>query len=275
MIDDFFSRALIAGIGIAIITGPLGCFVVWRRMAYFGDTMAHSGLLGVAFALLLNAHPMLGVFVIAAIVAFLMLTLDRIRGMSTDSALGILSHSALAGGLVLISLSGLTQFDLHGLLFGDILAVSGFDIAVIYAGGAIMLVVLIAIWRPLLAGTVSPEIADAEHLRPQRATNILMLMMAVAIALAIKATGVILLTSLLIIPAATARRFARTPENMAFLAALFGVAAVAGGLHISLWFDTPSGPSIVLTAAMLFVAGLSASVAVAAARNRNRSTDRG
>ena len=256
MLDDFFTRALIAGIGIAAITGPLGCFVVWRRMAYFGDTMAHSGLLGVAFALIVDFNVTLGVFAIAAVTAFLMLALERVENLSTDSILGILSHSALAAGLVLIAVMNLTGIDLHALLFGDILAVSKAEILIIYLGGAVVLSVLAAIWRPLLAATVSNEIAEAENRNPARHRMILMLIMALVIALAMKVVGVILLTSLLIIPAATARRFSRTPETMALIAAGGGMAAVAGGLFGSLWLDTPSGPSVVLIAGALFISAV-------------------
>lgn len=258
MMEDFFTRALIAGIGVAAVTGPLGCFVVWRRMAYFGDTMAHSGLLGVAFALMLQLDLTIGVFAIAAAVSLAMLALERAPGLSTDSILGILSHSALAAGIVLIALMDFTSIDLHGLLFGDILAASKTDIATVYIGGALVLAALALIWRSLLAGTVSSEIAEAEGLGSERVRIAFMLIMALVIALAMKVTGVILLTSLLIIPAATARRFAVTPEAMAVQAALCGIVAVVAGLYGSLHFDTPSGPSIVLAAVMLFLAATGA-----------------
>ncbi|MEZ5812681.1 MAG: metal ABC transporter permease [Rhizobiaceae bacterium] len=258
MMEDFFTRALIAGIGVAAVTGPLGCFVVWRRMAYFGDTMAHSGLLGVALALMLQIDLTVGVFAVAAAVSLAMLALERAPGLSTDSVLGILSHSALAAGIVLIALMDFTRIDLHGLLFGDILAASKTDIATVYVGGALVLAALAVIWRSLLAGTVSSEIAEAEGLGSGRVRIAFMLIMALVIALAMKVTGVILLTSLLIIPAATARRFVATPEAMAVLAAFLGMLAVVAGLYGSLHFDTPSGPSIVLAAIMLFLAGLGA-----------------
>ncbi len=271
--DSFFARALIAGIAIAAMAGPLGCFVVWRRMAYFGDTMAHSGLLGVALALLFNLNPVVGVFAVAAAVSFAMLALEKAPGLSTDSVLGILSHSTLAAGLVLIALTGLARLDLHGLLFGDILAASKTDILITYLGGAGILLILILIWRPLLAGTVSPDIAESESMPTRRVRMIFMLIMALVIALAMKLTGVVLLTSLLIIPAATARRFAPTPELMAVLAAFVGIAAVVGGLYTSLWLDTPSGPSIVLAAAVLFLASLAAG-AIRTLPNRHRMEGR-
>ncbi|WP_082527964.1 metal ABC transporter permease [Devosia sp. Root105] len=252
MLEDFFTRAVIAGIGLALVTGPLGCFIVWRRMAYFGDTMAHSALLGVALSLVLQVNMTLGVFIIAAAVAGALLLLQRRQTLSTDALLGILSHSALAIGLVVAFLSGI-RVDLMGFLFGDILAVSVSDIVVIYLGGLVILAVLAAMWRPLLAATVNAEVAEAEGMRPEVTRIVFMLLLASVIAIAMKIVGVLLITALLIIPAATARRLSATPEQMALISAGVGALAVAGGLFGSLRFDTPSGPSIVVAALALFL----------------------
>ena len=252
MLDDFFTRALVAGIGLALVTGPLGCFIVWRRMSYFGDTMAHSALLGVALSLVLQINVTLGVFVIAAAVAGALLFLQRRNTLSTDALLGILSHSALAIGLVVAFLSGI-RVDLMGFLFGDILAVSVIDIAVIFVGGVVILGLLAAMWRPLLAATVNAELAEAEGMRPEVTRVVFMLLLASVIAIAMKIVGVLLITALLIIPAATARRVSATPEQMAVISAIAGALAVAGGLFGSLRFDTPSGPSIVVAALLLFL----------------------
>lgn len=253
MLDDFLWRALIAGCLMALVTGPLGCFVVWRRMAYLGDTIAHGGLLGVALALLFNIHITIGVFTIAALIAIIMIVVQRRAVLSADALLGILSHSTLALGLVTVSLMTFVRVDLMGYLFGDILAVSKTDLLVIGCGGAAVLGVLIWIWRPLLAATVSAELADAENQRPDLMQLILMLLLALVVAMAIKLVGILLITALLIIPAATARRIAVSPEQMAIFAALIGIAAVVGGLELSLGFDTPSGPSIVVAALGLFM----------------------
>ena len=256
MFDDFFTRALVAGIGVALIAGPLGCFIVWRRMAYFGDTMAHSALLGVALSFLLGTNLTAGVFIVAALVAVALLLLQRRGALSADALLGILSHSTLAIGLVMLAFMSWVRIDLMGFLFGDILAVSKLDIALVYGGGALVLAVLALLWRPLLAATVSTELAEAEGLKPERARIAFMLLMAAVIAIAMKIVGILLITSLLIIPAAAARRFAATPEQMAVLAALIGAVAVTGGLYGSLSWDTPSGPSIVVAALVLFLLSL-------------------
>lgn len=256
LFDDFFMRALIAGIGFALVTGPLGCFIVWRRMAYFGDTMAHSALLGVALSFVFNLNMMVGVIAVALMVSIALLILEKRQSLSADALLGILSHSTLALGLVIVSLMTTVRIDLMGLLFGDILAVTRVDIAMIYGFGAVILAILIWFWRPLVAATVNVELAQAENMRPQRTRFVLMVLLALLIAIAMKIVGILLITALLIIPAATARRFAATPEIMAVLASIFGVIAVIGGLYGSLYYDTPSGPSIVVGALVIFVFSL-------------------
>ncbi len=256
MFDDFFLRAVVAGVGLALTTGPLGCFIIWRRMAYFGDTISHSALLGVALSLLFQLNLTLSVFAVAALVSILLLFLQRRQALSADALLGILSHATLAIGLVIVAFMSWVRIDLIAFLFGDILAVSQSDIAVIWGGGIFVLAAIALLWRPLLASTVNPELAEAEGLRPERARLLFMLLMAVVIAIAMKIVGILLITALLIIPAATARRFAATPETMAIFASLLGAIAVVGGLFGSLRYDTPSGPSIVVAALVLFIISL-------------------
>lgn len=254
MLDDFFVRALLAGIGLAFITGPAGCFVVWRRLAYFGETIAHSALLGVALAILFDFSLLIGIFAVASATVLAMAYLERRDTLPTDTLLGLLAHGGLALGLVILSFFPNMQLDLHALLFGDILAVSRTDLAVIWIGGALALVVLWRIWRPLLAATVSVDLATVAKLKPERAQLVFGILVAATIAVAIKIVGVLLIVALLVIPAATVRQFASSPEKMAVGAAVAGVVAVTGGLFASAQFDTPSGPSIVVAAILLFAA---------------------
>jgi zinc transport system permease protein len=272
MLDDFFTRALIAGIGVALVAGPLGCFIVWRRMAYFGDTLSHAALLGVALSLLLNVNTTLAVGVVSILLAIVLMALRRSDTLSSDALLGLLSHSALALGLVCLAFMTWVRVDLLGLLFGDILAVTPMDIAMIYAGGAIVLGVLVVIWRRLFAATVSPDLAAGEGLKPERTELIFMLLTAIVIAISLKIIGALLITALLIIPAAAARRLSASPEQMAVIAALTGAAAVVGGLYSSLAYDTPSGPSIVVAAMALFVVSLVPGVQIV---RRVRSSTKG
>lgn len=256
MLDDFFVRALLAGVGVALVTGPLGCFIVWRRLAYFGDTLSHAALLGVALALLFEVNITLAVFVISAIVSLALMLMQRQRTLPGDTLLGLLAHSTLALGLVVLAFMTWVRVDLMGFLFGDILAVTTLDVAVIWIGGAVVLAALVAIWKPLFAGTVNQELAIAEGLPYERANFAFMLLMAAVIAISMKIVGVLLITAMLLIPAATARRFATGPEQMAVLAAVIGAASVVLGLFGSLQWDTPSGPSIVVAAMGLFALNL-------------------
>jgi len=253
MLDDFLVRALLAGIGLALVTGPTGCFIVWRRLAYFGETMAHSALLGVALAIIFNLNLVIGIFSVALLVMLAVLYLERRETLPTDTLLGLISHGGLALGLVILSFFPQMRLNLHALLFGDLLAVSRLDLAVIWVGGILALAVLCWIWRSLLAATISSEIAEVAGLRPERARLIFGILLAAVIAGAIKIVGVLLIVALLIIPAATVRRFSPTPEIMAFAAAVLGTIAVAGGLFASATLDTPSGPSIVVVALILFI----------------------
>ncbi|MBL4691257.1 MAG: metal ABC transporter permease [Rhodospirillales bacterium] len=251
--DDFMIRALIGGFGVAAVAGPLGAFVVWRRMAFFGGTLSHSALLGVALGFLLGINLNIAIFAVCAVVAVLLVSLARPSGLSNDTLLGILAHASLAFGLIALSFMETQRIDLMSYLFGDVLATTVSDITLIYGGGAVVAGLLAWLWRPLLATSVDEELARVEGV-PVQAVNLgFMLLLAVVVALAMKVVGILLVTSLIIIPAAAARRLSTTPEQMAALAAVGGCVAVAAGLWGSMQFDTPSGPSIVAAAFALFV----------------------
>lgn len=252
--DDFVIRALAAGCGIAALTGPMGSFVVWRRMAYFGDTLAHSALLGVTLGFLLGIDPMLGVMAMCVVLALILAALQQRRTLASDTVLGILSHSALSLGLVAVAFLETLRVDLIGYLFGDILSVTAGDLLRIYVGGAVALGLLALLWRRLLAVTVDEDLARVEGMPVVALRLSFMLLIALVIAVAMKIVGILLITSLLIIPAAAARRFVRTPEQMAALAAVLGMVAVAGGILASLHWDLPGGPSVVVAAFTLFLA---------------------
>ena len=253
MLDDFFSRALIAGVGVALVAGPLGCYIVWRRLAYFGDTLSHAALLGVALALLFQVNITLSVFLVSVFASLALVLLQRRITLSVDALLGLLAHSALAVGMVALSFMTWVRVDLMGFLFGDILAVTPFDIAVIWGGGLFVLLILVVFWQSLFAATVNLELAQAEGMKPEQANIIFMMLMAAVIAISMKIVGVLLITSMLIFPAAIARRFASGPEQMALIAAIVGIIAVFGGLYGSLQWDTPAGPSIVVAASVFFI----------------------
>jgi zinc transport system permease protein len=252
---DFLFYAAAAGLIVAMVAGPLGTLVVWQRLAYFGDTLAHAALLGTALGLLLSIDPWWTVLGVSIVVGGLLAALQNRTQFSPDSLLGIISHGSLALGLVAISFSDI-RVDLNGYLFGDLLAVARDDLVLIAAVGAIIIALLTRYWDPLLAITVHAELAAVEGLPVARLRLLQLMLLALLVAVAMKIVGVLLVTALLIIPANIARPWAKSPEHMAVLAALFGGIAVLIGIACSMWFDTPTGASVVLSAACAFIVSL-------------------
>ncbi|MDC0737874.1 iron chelate uptake ABC transporter family permease subunit [Cognatishimia sp. SS12] len=255
MLDDFLVRAVLAGIGVAIAAAPLGCFVVWRKMAYFGDATSHAAILGVALSLAFSLPLVSGTLAVALIMALVVTSLSG-KGFAMDTLLGVMAHSALAAGLVATSFISDVRIDLMAYLFGDILAVAHADLAVIWIGAALVTAVMAFRWSPLLTATLNADLAHASGIDPKREQLVLTLCLAVVVAVAIKVVGVLLIVAMLIIPAAAARPLARNPESMAVGAALIGALSAFLGLRMSYVYDTPTGPSIVCAAAGFFILGL-------------------
>ncbi|WP_420860225.1 metal ABC transporter permease [Marivivens marinus] len=251
-LDSFLIRAALAGVGVALAAAPLGCLIVWRRMAYFGDATAHASILGVALALALNTSVFGGALVVALLMAATVSTLSG-RGYAMDTLLGVMAHSALAIGLVAVSFLQGVRIDLMAYLFGDILAVGRVDLVVIWGGVAVVLGLLWWRWSAILTATLSPDLAHAAGIDPKREQLALTVALALVVAVAIKVVGVLLIAALLLIPAAAARPFAATPERMALIAAGIGAGSALAGLQLSYLFDTPTGPTIVCVAAGVFL----------------------
>ena len=255
MLDDFLLRALLAGIGVAVAAGPLGAFVVWRRMAYFGDATAHAAILGVALALAADLPVVWGTLAAALAMAWAVTQLAE-RGHTLDATLGVLAHATLAVGLLAFSVLGGARIDLASFLFGDILAVGRRDLAVIWIGAALVAALLAWRWQALLSATLNEELARSAGIDPRREQLALMLSLAIVVAVALKVVGALLIGAMLIIPAATARSIAKSPEAMAALAVLIGALSAAAGLALSWIADTPAGPSIVTAAACFYALSL-------------------
>ncbi|QLB12934.1 zinc transport system permease protein [Bisgaardia hudsonensis] len=248
--------AWFSGILLSLITAPLGAFVVWRKMAYFGDTLSHSALLGVALGLFLEVNPYLAIIILTLVLAILMVWLENKTQFSVDTLLGIIAHSSLSLGIITVSLLKNVRVDLMAYLFGDLLAMNYQDIMLISIGVVLILAILIYFWTPLLSITISPELAQVEGINIHKMRILLMLLTALTIALSMKFVGALIITSLLIIPAATARRFSKTPEMMVFFAVIFSMLSVSLGLFLSGLYDTPSGPSVVISSTIFFVLSL-------------------
>ncbi|MSP11008.1 MAG: hypothetical protein EXR14_05385 [Pelagibacteraceae bacterium] len=256
MLDDFFIRALIAGLGVALVTGPLGCFVIWRRLSFFGDTLAHAALLGVTISLAVDMNISLAVFIVSSIVALILLRLQKTTNLTGDALLGLLAHSSLALGLVVLGFLSFIRFDIMGLLFGDILSVTKIDLIVIWVGGLAIILILKLIWKPLFASTVNYDLAAAEGMNPEKADIIFTILMAAIIAISIKMVGLLLITGMLIVPAAMARNLSNGPLQMVFFSIIGGLLSVLIGLFTSLKINSPSGPSIISVALILFMLSL-------------------
>lgn len=248
--------AWLTGMILSLITAPLGAFVVWRKMAYFGDTLSHSALLGIALGIALDLNPYLAILILIIVLALLLVWLENNTHFAVDTLLGIIAHTSLSLGVVMIGLIGGVRVDLMNYLFGDLLAINYQDLLWIGIGVVLVLSVLCYSWQNLISATVSPELAQIEGINVKKARIILMLLTAITIALSMKFVGALIITSLLIIPAATARRFARTPETMAFIAILISMIAVSDGLILSAFYDTAAGPSVVICSSLLFVLSL-------------------
>jgi zinc transport system permease protein len=258
--DPFLVRAFLFGLGLAVVAAPLGCFVVWRRMAYYGEAISQAALIGVALALALSLDQTAGVLIVTLAVSALLLLLGRQQVVPFDSLLGLIAHAALAAGVIGAYLASGSQPDLSRFLFGDILAIATSDLYWIFLGGAAALAALVAVWRPLLSLSVHEDLAAAEGTATERVKLVFVVVLALVVAIAIKIVGALLTIAFLIMPAAAARPLARTPEGMAVAAAAFGMLAVACGLALSATLDTPAGPSIVLVLAALFALSILPSV---------------
>ena len=245
-------RATLAGIGVALAAAPLGCFVVWRRMAYFGESTAHAALLGVSLSLMFEFSVFLGAIFVSLLMASLV-TLTQGRSLFLDTLLGVAGHMSLAAGLIIVSFISGVRIELMAYLIGDILAVSKTDILLIWIGLSVVLLLLIWRWSALLICTLNEDLAASSGLNPKRENYVLSIGLAIVVAVGIKVVGVLLIISMLIIPAASARSLVSTPEKMALFASVIGMLSAVLGLNASYVFDTPTGPSIVCVASLIFV----------------------
>ncbi len=249
---------LLAGVGIAISSGILGCFVIWRRMAYFGDAVSHSALLGIALSILVAIEVDIAIIMVCALFAIILAMLQQNRFFTTDSILGILAHASLGIGMAIVGISGGEHIDIHHFLFGDILKVSMQNVGVIFIAAAITALLIFKNWQSLCVLTICPDLAKSEGSSPVRLEILLILLIAVFVGIAIKIFGVLLVTSMLIIPPACARIFSSSPVAMVFSSIFFAIISVVLGVFLTESFHVESGPAIVVCSTfILFILSLS------------------
>ena len=249
--DPFIIRGIVAGIAVALISGLVGCFVVWRRLSYYGESIAHSSLLGAGFGILLGFGINFGVVFICLLFGILFLWLQQSKALSSDTLLGVLAHFALAVGIIVISFNKI-KIDLHAFLFGDILTVSTTDIWGMYIGVLIAITLILSNWSSLLLVTLDEDLAKSEGINPLYINILLTTIMTIVVALSLQIIGLLLITAMLIIPAATARRLVNSPEAMVIVSTVIGIFSVIFGIYLSVEMDLPSGPSIVVVGSILF-----------------------
>ena len=249
--DPFIIRGIIAGIAVALVCGLVGCFVVWRRLSYYGESIAHSSLLGAGVGILFGIGINFGVVFICLLFGILFLWLQQSKALSSDTLLGVLAHFALAVGIIVISFNKI-KIDLHAFLFGDILTVTTTDIWGMYIGVLIAITLIFLNWSSLLLVTLDEDLAKSEGINPLYVNVLLTTIMTIVVALSLQIIGLLLITAMLIIPAATARRLVNSPEGMVIVATLIGIFSVVFGIYLSVQMDLPSGPSIVVVSSILF-----------------------
>lgn len=252
-LPPFLIRAMAAGVGISLMAAPLGAIVVWRRMAYFGDALAHAGLLGAILAMVWQVQPLIGLVIVALLFCLAFTRLPSNSWLATDTLLGLLAHASLALGMVLLVYVQNKTIDIMGFLFGDILTVLPSEVMLIYGLFVVVSLVLLKIWPGLLAITVHEELAAVEGVKVKQLNFIFMVLLALVVAVAIKMVGILLITALLIMPVAIVRPLSTSPEGLVVRAMLAATGAVLLGLLWSYYQDVPTGPAIVCVLAAGFI----------------------
>jgi len=253
--DEFIIYAILAGIAVAISLCPLGCIILWRRLPYLGDAIAHSAIFGIVLGLLFGINITLSI-VLTSITFSLLLTMLR-RKLEHNITVVIFSYSFLALGLFLLPfVVSNAQIDIFSYLFGDILLVDDHEIYITTACAILVLIWIYFRWKKLLLMAINEDLAVVEGINPYRLDLEFMLITACVIGISIKIIGVLLMAAIIIIPAAAARNISRTPVQMLLFSVMFGILSILIGIGGSYWFDSPSGPSIVLASTLLFLTSL-------------------
>ena len=250
--DNFILLAIISGIGIAFITGLLGCFVVWKKMAYFGESLGHSAVLGIGIGLLLGIGDNIAVLLVIITFSLIVTYLQNKEAFSNDLILAVLAHGLLSIGIILISINPDPNFNLHSFLFGDILTVSLNEIFLIFLSAIFIYLIILTNWKALLITIISKDLAKSQNINNFKIELLFTFTMALAVAISIKIIGALLITSMLIIPSSCAKQLVNNPKNMVIISIIISILSILIGILCSYYFDIPSGPAIILTSFSAF-----------------------
>jgi zinc transport system permease protein len=248
----FLQRALLAGAFIGVACATLGVFLVLRRDAMVGHGLSHVTFAGVALGLFLKVIPLAAALVVAVAAALVLMKLREKAGLYGDTALGIISSTGLAVGILLATLSHSFNVSLFNYLFGEILAIGGLEVGLTLTLAVLVLVLLLLNYRPLLFMTFDPESARASGIKTARLETLLAVLTAVTIVLGIKVVGILLVAALLVIPAAAGLQVARDFRQALGLAVGASLVSVVGGILAAFLFDLPASAAIVLLAFVIF-----------------------
>lgn len=251
--EPFVLRGLIAALIMAVLAAPVGCLMIWKRMAYFSDSLSHSALAGVLLGLFLGIGQNTGVALIVCLTALLLTRIPDRFVISTDLLLLIIGQTALCAGITGLSYLPDVRTDLTAYLFGDVLSVTSDDLSFIVCAGTLCAALLIHNWKKMIFSAVMPDVAQSEGVHAAEQSAVFMLITALFVALAMKTTGLLLVSALLIIPPCSARLFSKTPEQMVVISMLSGVFCVVAGLSCSVYFDAPAAPATELICAFFFL----------------------
>jgi zinc transport system permease protein len=252
-LDDFLVRSVIAGLIMVTIAAPMGCLMVWQRLAFLSDTLGHAAVMGVGLGLLFQVEPLFGVLAVALLIVFALNRVTRFNSALSETTLAIISHTGLAGGIILVGLLPAQSVNLEAILFGDLLATTLGDLTRLLVTTVLLLLVLRHYWRSFVAISVSREIAQAEGIEVRKIQLLMYIMIALLVAVMMKVMGVLLIAAMLVIPTSSARLFSRSPEQMVVVSGLYGLGALAGGITTSFHFDWQTGPAIVVCATILLL----------------------
>jgi zinc transport system permease protein len=252
-LDDFLVRSVIAGLIMVVIAAPMGCLMVWQRLAFLSDTLGHAAVMGVGLGLLLEVTPVFGVLAVALLIVFSLNRVNSFNSALSETTLAIISHTGLAGGIILVGLLPAQSVNLEAILFGDLLATTSADLIRLLITTVVLLLLLLHHWRSFVAVSVSREIAQAEGIEVRKVQFLMYIMIALLVAVMMKVMGVLLIAAMLVIPTTSARLFSRSPEQMVAVSAFYGLGALVGGISSSFQFDWQTGPAIVVSATMLLL----------------------
>jgi len=252
-LDDYLWRSIAAGLIMVSIAAPMGCLMVWQRLAFLSDTLGHAAVLGVGLGLMLQLLPIVGVLAVALVIVFSLSRVSNFNTALSETTLAIISHTGLAGGIILLGVLPAQTANLEGILFGDLLATSRADLLGLLATTLVLMALLLRNWRAFVAVSVSREIAQAEGVPVRKMQALMYTMIALLVAVMMKVMGVLLIAAMLVIPTTSARLFSRSPEQMVGVSALYGLGALAGGIASSYHFDWQTGPAIVVSATALLL----------------------